>query len=349
MFVRVEVVDQSGLPIHPSDVDIVALQHLAQLVAHEVDDCLEVELGGNALLDAVDHRHLGGALLGFLEQPLRLIEQARALQRDAHRRGDRGQEAHLGFAERIFALVAFQADRAHAPVTDDDWNQRVRQALVRARCGSIPRGDQLGQRVCDDRCAQRADIGPLFVRIDDGCRKLQALAVLDYVEIRDRAPRVIDPLDGDVVALQNLAQLIADEVDDPLKIERTGHPLLDAVDDGELARALLEFGRALRDLALQTSGEAHVGERHGGLRGEHGDEVTVAVVEAAERAIDVAVDVTQELALDDQRRDQMAALLDGRDIVGRMAQADGAAAARLGQPRCHGFEQRVIVFAFRHE
>ena len=59
-------------------------KHLAQLVADEVDDRLEVELRGHALLDAVDDRELGGALLGFLEQALRLVEEARVLQRDAH-------------------------------------------------------------------------------------------------------------------------------------------------------------------------------------------------------------------------------------------------------------------------
>ena len=84
-------------------------QHLAQLVAHQVDDRLEVELRGDALLDAVDHRHLGGALLGLLEQPLRLVEQARALQRHAHRRRDRRQQAHFGLAERVLALVVLHA------------------------------------------------------------------------------------------------------------------------------------------------------------------------------------------------------------------------------------------------
>ena len=64
------------------------LKHLAQLVADQVDDGLEVELGGEALLDAVDDRQLGGALLGLLEQALRLVEEARVLQRDAHARGD---------------------------------------------------------------------------------------------------------------------------------------------------------------------------------------------------------------------------------------------------------------------
>ena len=64
------------------------LKHLAQLVAHQVDDGLEVELGGHALLDAVDDRQLGVALLGLLQQPLRLVEQARVLQRHAHAGGD---------------------------------------------------------------------------------------------------------------------------------------------------------------------------------------------------------------------------------------------------------------------
>jgi hypothetical protein len=38
----------------------------------------------HALLDAVDDGELGGAVLGFLEQALRLVEQAGVSQRDAH-------------------------------------------------------------------------------------------------------------------------------------------------------------------------------------------------------------------------------------------------------------------------
>ena len=51
------------------------------------------------LLDAVDHRELGVALLGLLQQPLRLVEEARVLERDAHARRDRRQQAHVGVAE----------------------------------------------------------------------------------------------------------------------------------------------------------------------------------------------------------------------------------------------------------
>ena len=51
-------------------------------------DALDVELGGERLLHAVDDRELGGALLALLEQALRLVEEARVLQRHAHAGGD---------------------------------------------------------------------------------------------------------------------------------------------------------------------------------------------------------------------------------------------------------------------
>jgi hypothetical protein len=52
------------------------MKNLAQLVADQVNDCLEVELGRHTLLDAVDHSQLGRALLALLEQPLRFVEEA---------------------------------------------------------------------------------------------------------------------------------------------------------------------------------------------------------------------------------------------------------------------------------
>ena len=59
VLVRVEDVApcRSSL-VPPADADVAGVEHLAQLVADEVDDGLEVELGGHALLDAVDHRQL---------------------------------------------------------------------------------------------------------------------------------------------------------------------------------------------------------------------------------------------------------------------------------------------------
>jgi hypothetical protein len=59
----------------PANADLLGAEHFAQLVADQVDDCLEVELGGNALLDAVDDRELRRALLALLVETLRLGEQ----------------------------------------------------------------------------------------------------------------------------------------------------------------------------------------------------------------------------------------------------------------------------------
>ena len=89
MLVGVEDVQDARLPSHPADAHVAGVEHLAQLVADEVDDGLEVELRGHALLDAVDHGELGVALLGLLQQALRLVEEARVLQRHAHARRDR--------------------------------------------------------------------------------------------------------------------------------------------------------------------------------------------------------------------------------------------------------------------
>ena len=117
----------------PADADLAGLEHLAQLVADQVDDGLEVELGGHALLDAVDHCELGGALLGFLQQPLRLVEQARVFQRHAHARGHGAEQPHLGFAEGVLALVVLQDDRAQHAVAAEDGHAERANSLIGAR------------------------------------------------------------------------------------------------------------------------------------------------------------------------------------------------------------------------
>jgi len=157
------------------------------------------------------------------------------------------------------------------------------------------------------------------------------------------------PADGHVAGLEYFAQLVADQIDDGLEIELRGDSLLDAVDDGQLAGALLQFGGAPGHLALQPGGETQVGERHSGLARQHGQQVAVAVVEAAERAVDVGIDVPQQVALYDQRHDQVAALRDGFGAVRCVAQAYGAVAASLQQPLRHGFEERVLIFALGHQ
>jgi hypothetical protein len=162
-------------------------------------------------------------------------------------------------------------------------------------------------------------------------------------------PSSVDEPDADVWSLQHFAQLVSHQVDDRLEVELRGDALLDAVDDRELAGALLELGRALGDLALQArrrSARLRARRRPGR---EHGEQITVAVVEAAESAVDVAVDVTQQLALDDQRDDQVASLVDRLGAVGHMAQVDGAVAPRFCEPRGDRFQQSVLVLAFGYQ
>src|SRR5438045_8659869 len=54
MLVHVDRMDEVGLLVPPPDAHVPGLEYLPQLVADEVDDLLEIELGGNPLLDAVD-------------------------------------------------------------------------------------------------------------------------------------------------------------------------------------------------------------------------------------------------------------------------------------------------------
>ena len=114
----------------PPDADVTGRENLAQLVAHEVDDALEVERSGDALLDAVDHRQLGVALLGFLQQSLRLVEQASVLQRHAHAGGDGGQQALIRFAKRVVAIVVLERDEAERAVSRENRRGDARPALV---------------------------------------------------------------------------------------------------------------------------------------------------------------------------------------------------------------------------
>ena len=213
------------------------VENLADLVADRVVDALDVELRGERRLHAVDDRELGVALLGLLQQPLRFVEQTRVLERDAHARGDGRQQAHLGFAEGVFALVILEtgwyrardrrrrsANRNHEMLCSVPGVVRNQSAAYSAAV-SKPRGSSR----CIIVASAVGDAGP------DG-----ALAALDTRRGNDAGfLRRIVPADADVARGEDLAQLVADEIDDRLEVELLGHPLLDAVDDRELGVALL--------------------------------------------------------------------------------------------------------------
>ena len=110
MFKRVQHVQQIGVFVPPPDAHVVGVEDFAQLGAHEFDDAFEIERVGHALLNAGNHREFGVALFCFLQQPLRLVEQARILQRHAHAGGQRFQQAHVFRAERVLALQVVEDD-----------------------------------------------------------------------------------------------------------------------------------------------------------------------------------------------------------------------------------------------
>ena len=74
VLIRVQIVAQVGAFVIPIDAEVGRVEHFAQLVADQIDDRLEVELSSQTLLDRIDDRELGVALLCFFEQALRLIE-----------------------------------------------------------------------------------------------------------------------------------------------------------------------------------------------------------------------------------------------------------------------------------
>ena len=78
---RVRVVDAVVCGVVQANVNYLGIEDLVQLVAHELVHLLHVELLRQALLDAVDDRQLSGALVGFLEQVLRLRDRASATER----------------------------------------------------------------------------------------------------------------------------------------------------------------------------------------------------------------------------------------------------------------------------
>src|SRR5664280_731899 len=94
-------------------------------------------------------------------------------------------------------------------------------------------------------------------------QKRQRLAVLAAVQVLDRPGLGVVPRDRQIVASKDLAQLVADEINDAAEVERAGHALLDAVDDRQLGVAL--FGLLQQPLRLVE--QAGVLERHAHARG----------------------------------------------------------------------------------
>src|SRR3989442_1047450 len=104
VLVRIRIVNQVRLGIVDADAHVPVVKDVPDLVADRVVDALDVELGRERRLHAVDDGELRVALFGLLEQALRLVEEASVFERDAHAVGKRLEQAHVGIAESVLAL-----------------------------------------------------------------------------------------------------------------------------------------------------------------------------------------------------------------------------------------------------
>ena len=69
----------------------------------------------------------------FFQQPLRLVEEARVLERDAHGVGESLQQTDIRLAERMLALHVIQDNQPQSAIVCDerDVNRRFRMQRIR--------------------------------------------------------------------------------------------------------------------------------------------------------------------------------------------------------------------------
>ena len=134
---------------------------VAELVADEVVHRLHVELCGEAVLDAVDDRQLGGALVGLGQEPLGLVEQAGVLEGDAEAGGEGVEQPDVRVAEGVLAVEVLERDDGRATSSPT-----IRGAHNTALAGSpwtTGRLPELGapRRIVVDDAAARARLDEL--------------------------------------------------------------------------------------------------------------------------------------------------------------------------------------------
>ena len=116
------VVDEVDLPgglVVERDVGDVGVEGLADALADELDQRVELELGRERLADAVHGRQLGDALA-------RLVDEPRVLERDAEAAGQRRQEPLVVLVERVLAVEVLERDDARRPPADDERDEHAR-------------------------------------------------------------------------------------------------------------------------------------------------------------------------------------------------------------------------------
>ena len=109
------------------DVHDLGVEDLPDPVADEVVHRLHARGSpASAPLDVVDQRELGVPLAGLLEQP-------RVLERDAEAAGERDEQPHVRFGERVLAVEVLQRDRRRSPVRPTISGTKTRRLRRLAR------------------------------------------------------------------------------------------------------------------------------------------------------------------------------------------------------------------------
>ena len=187
-------------------------------------------------------------------------------------------------------------------------NGTARELWPSPGCARVPAGAEAASGRPGDRAGRerRRDRGAPRARTNTG----------------GGAPRCgVAPTDREVAGAEYPAQLVANEVNDRLEVERRRHALLDAGDDGELAPALLELGVALVELARQGLAHGVAVERRGGGVGERREQFALGAAEAAAGTVDVGIEIAAGGGAGDERRDDARALMRRRDARRAVTQA----------------------------
>ena len=179
---------------------------------------------------------------------LRLVEQAGVLQRHAHAGADGGEQTHVRVAIGVVALHVLQGDE---PEQSGRWQRSARaRPSGSSRCPRLRTAPRPGIRPGWSRARPGGPREPRSNAFRPRRRRSPPAAVSAASHARRRTagesgrPARRSQPRTKVPAPNTSTQLVADQIDDGLEVELGGHAFLDAVDDGELVRALLDERRS---------------------------------------------------------------------------------------------------------
>ena len=139
-------------------------------------------------------------------------------------RGDRLEQAQIGLAEGVVALVVLERDRAEDAIAGEHRHDEQAARAV----GACPDGDAAFELLLDAADQHR----PVVLAVEAVLRgarrerahvRRQSRAVLAGIEVAHRGGSVVPPADAHVFGGEHLAQLVADDVDDRLEVELGAH------------------------------------------------------------------------------------------------------------------------------